>query len=378
MESQSETTQTVSAVKLPVLKTGDYDLWSMRMEQYLTHTDYALWEVIVNGDAPAIALASAGTEGPIPPKTAKQKLTRKNELKAKSALLLAILDEHLLKFHRIKDAKTLWEAIKARCMNLRLMETPTNALVVQDGIGGYDWSFQAEEGITNFALMAYTSQGSSSSSSYQMGLESLEARIVVHEKNEAVYEEDIAFLNMLDLETNRNVIDHTSKDNGSYMLKDLTMLIYKADSSHRIFVVVCLAFMTGNKSFLIDYQEVDGGFVAFAGSPKGGKITGRGGLTCLFAKATIDESNLWHRRLGHINFKTMNKLVRGNLSSRPIHLVANKNVYKEWEDIMERAATTTFSLEAEQDSGSGPRCQDTILGGVEAQIRFEAASKQVQ
>ncbi|GJT52111.1 retrovirus-related pol polyprotein from transposon TNT 1-94, partial [Tanacetum coccineum] len=38
-----------------------------------------------------------------------------------------------------------------------------------------------------------------------------------------------------------------------------------------------------------------------------------GGLTCLFAKATIDKSNLWHSRLGHINFKTMNKLVRGNL-----------------------------------------------------------------
>ncbi|GJW09073.1 putative ribonuclease H-like domain-containing protein, partial [Tanacetum coccineum] len=37
------------------------------------------------------------------------------------------------------------------------------------------------------------------------------------------------------------------------------------------------------------------------------------GLTCLFAKATIDESNLWHRRLGHINFKNMNKLMRGNL-----------------------------------------------------------------
>ncbi|GKB61299.1 hypothetical protein Tco_0917485 [Tanacetum coccineum] len=42
------------------------------------------------------------------------------------------------------------------------VETPANALVIQDGIGGYDWSFQAEEGITNFALMAYTSQGSSS------------------------------------------------------------------------------------------------------------------------------------------------------------------------------------------------------------------------
>nr|GEW47952.1 retrovirus-related Pol polyprotein from transposon TNT 1-94 [Tanacetum cinerariifolium] len=64
----------------------------------------------------------------------------------------------------------------------------TNALVVQDGICGYDWSFQAEKELTNFSLMAYTSQG------YQIRLESLEARIVVHEKNEAVNEEDIAFL----------------------------------------------------------------------------------------------------------------------------------------------------------------------------------------
>nr|GFA46775.1 putative ribonuclease H-like domain-containing protein [Tanacetum cinerariifolium] len=37
------------------------------------------------------------------------------------------------------------------------------------------------------------------------------------------------------------------------------------------------------------------------------------GLTCLFAKTTNDESNQWHRRLGHINFKTMNKLMKGNL-----------------------------------------------------------------
>ncbi|GKD10942.1 hypothetical protein Tco_1190627, partial [Tanacetum coccineum] len=86
----------------------------MRMEQYLTHTDYALWEVIVNRDAPAIASASAGTEGPIPLKTVEQKLARKNELKAKSTLFLAIPDEHLLKFHGIKDAKTFREAIKAR------------------------------------------------------------------------------------------------------------------------------------------------------------------------------------------------------------------------------------------------------------------------
>nr|GEZ93871.1 ribonuclease H-like domain-containing protein [Tanacetum cinerariifolium] len=111
-----------------------------------------------------------------------------------------------------------------------------------------------------------------------------------------------------------------------------------------IFDSGCSRHMSGNKSFLIKYQEIDGGFVAFRGSPKGGKITGKdfklldesqvllkvprqnnmysfdlknvvpsGYLTCLFAKAIIDESNLWHRRLGHINFKTLNKLVRGNL-----------------------------------------------------------------
>ncbi|GKD31815.1 hypothetical protein Tco_1242593 [Tanacetum coccineum] len=79
-------------------------------------------------------------------------------------------------------------------------------------------------------------------------------------------------------------------------------------------------------------------------------------------------------------------------------VIQDKTVIKEWEDRMERAATTASSLEAEQDSGninrtqsmatlnksfphgtnsgSGPRCQDTILGGAEAQTRFEAASKQ--
>ncbi|GJW98579.1 putative ribonuclease H-like domain-containing protein [Tanacetum coccineum] len=93
----------------------------------------------------------------------------------------------------------------------------------------------------------------------------------------------------------------------------------------------CPRHMEGNMSYLTDYEEINGGYVAFEGNPKGGKITGRvprknnvysvnlknivpkGGLTCLFAKPTSDESELWYRRLGHINFKTMNKLVKGNL-----------------------------------------------------------------
>nr|GEW68824.1 hypothetical protein [Tanacetum cinerariifolium] len=55
---------------------------------------------------------SGRAEAAIPPKTTKQKIAKRNELKAKSTLLLAIPNEHLLKFHGIKDAKTLWEAIK--------------------------------------------------------------------------------------------------------------------------------------------------------------------------------------------------------------------------------------------------------------------------
>ncbi|GKF30773.1 hypothetical protein Tco_0100571, partial [Tanacetum coccineum] len=53
-----------------------------------------------------------------------------------------------------------------------------------------------------------------------------------------------------------------------------------------------------------------------------------------------------------------------------------ETVYKEWEDKMERVATTASSLDAEKDTGSGPRCQNTILGGVAAQTRFETISKQ--
>nr|GFB10098.1 ribonuclease H-like domain-containing protein [Tanacetum cinerariifolium] len=45
------------------------------------------------------------------------------------------------------------------------IETPVNALVEQDGLGGYDWSYQAKEGPTDFALMAHSSCSTNSSNS---------------------------------------------------------------------------------------------------------------------------------------------------------------------------------------------------------------------
>ncbi|GJV69607.1 hypothetical protein Tco_1485116 [Tanacetum coccineum] len=57
-------------------------------------------------------------------------------------------------------------------------------------------------------------------------------------------------------------------------------------------------------------------------------IVPKGGLNCLFSKATTDESKLWHRRLVHINFKTMNKLVKGNLvRGLPSKLFENDQTY---------------------------------------------------
>ncbi|GKE37759.1 hypothetical protein Tco_1461164, partial [Tanacetum coccineum] len=60
----------------------------------------------------------------------------------------------------------------------------------------------------------------------------------------------------------------------------------------------------------------------------------------------------------------------------PLAKVGDEDTHKELGDRMERDATTASSLEAEQDSGSDPRCQDTILGDVNAQTRFEITSIQ--
>ncbi|GJZ51926.1 ribonuclease H-like domain-containing protein [Tanacetum coccineum] len=189
---------------------------------------------------------------------------------------------------------------------------------------------------------------------------------------------------------NINYLDHVSKDSGSFMLKKGNPEILLQD--HAVVDSGCSSHMTGNKAYLSDYEDFNGGFVAFGSDPKGGKITGKGkiktanldfddvyfvdelkfnlfsisqmcdkknsvlftesechilspsfklldesqvvlraprkddvynldlknivpsrGITCLYANATADESKLWHKRLGHVNFKNINKLVKGHL-----------------------------------------------------------------
>nr|GEW63589.1 ribonuclease H-like domain-containing protein [Tanacetum cinerariifolium] len=72
-------------------------------------------EVILNGKSVVkLTKEEAGNEVEVPPVTVQQILARIRERKAKSTLLMAIPDEHLARFYGIKDAKTLWAAIKTR------------------------------------------------------------------------------------------------------------------------------------------------------------------------------------------------------------------------------------------------------------------------
>ncbi|GJZ53014.1 putative ribonuclease H-like domain-containing protein [Tanacetum coccineum] len=132
----------------------------------------------------------------------------------------------------------------------------------------------------------------------------------------------------LTVETNE--LETSRKENGAPIINDLVSDNLK---NKGVIDSGCSRHITGNRSYLTDYEEIDEGFVAFGDfkltdeshvllkvpikdnmySVDLNNVVPQGGLTYLFAKATPDESNIWHRRLGHLNFKTMNKLVRGNL-----------------------------------------------------------------
>ncbi|GJT26865.1 hypothetical protein Tco_0907140 [Tanacetum coccineum] len=181
------------------------------MEHYLYSYDYALWEIIVNGDAPAICISRAvyGNQG-LPKTYGKQSqgpcLGGNKESKKMQKIILKQQYENI-DASRSKGLDKTYDRFSSFAnqsnspnwtMRTGAVDTDdlkrwiangsgsstTNALVVQDGICGYDWSFQAEEGITNFALMAYTSQG----------LSSLDSKLeCVMNRDEAVWKKILAF-----------------------------------------------------------------------------------------------------------------------------------------------------------------------------------------
>ncbi|GJR61210.1 hypothetical protein Tco_1503372 [Tanacetum coccineum] len=96
-------------------KKEEYDIWAMKMEHYLAHTDYLIWEVIQNGNGPvSITTDTQGQIKVLPPRTVEEILARERERKARTTLLMDLLEDHLAKFHKMTDAKEMWDAIKSR------------------------------------------------------------------------------------------------------------------------------------------------------------------------------------------------------------------------------------------------------------------------
>ncbi|GKA16347.1 ribonuclease H-like domain-containing protein [Tanacetum coccineum] len=104
----------VAASKVPMLKPGEYEIWRIRIEQYIQMIDYALWEVIENGATLPKTTIVEGVVTEMPITTAEEKDQRRLEVKARSTLMMGIPNEHQLKFNSIKDAKKLLEAVKKR------------------------------------------------------------------------------------------------------------------------------------------------------------------------------------------------------------------------------------------------------------------------
>ncbi|GKG20097.1 hypothetical protein Tco_0379898, partial [Tanacetum coccineum] len=50
MAEQDILPPTITGMKIPIIRKGEYDIWSMRMRQSISHTNHNLWDVIVNGD----------------------------------------------------------------------------------------------------------------------------------------------------------------------------------------------------------------------------------------------------------------------------------------------------------------------------------------
>nr|GEX18588.1 retrovirus-related Pol polyprotein from transposon TNT 1-94 [Tanacetum cinerariifolium] len=231
----------------------------IRIEQYFLMTNYSLWEVILNGDSLVPTRIVEGVVQPVAPTTTEQKLARKNELKARGtnshnlafvsststdgitdSIDVDDLEEIDLKWQMAmltmrarrecrssKDSRRI-VVVEPQRRNVPVETSTSNALVSQcDGTGTYDWSYQAEEEPTNFALMDFSSSSTNSSSDN-------EARLLVYKQNESVLEENIKLLNIkvqlrdTALTTLRQKLDTIEKERD-----DLNMKLKKFQTSSK-------------------------------------------------------------------------------------------------------------------------------------------------
>nr|GEU70876.1 retrovirus-related Pol polyprotein from transposon TNT 1-94 [Tanacetum cinerariifolium] len=186
------------------------------------------------------------------------------------------------------------------------VETPTStALVSCGGLGGYDWSDQAEKGI-NYALVPYSSSSSDSdvSTCFKSCLKTVK---LLKAQNDQLLKDfkkselmvlgykigncmplklDLSFIGLEEF-VNEPVVeirksDEKVSDSKEENVSQTEMKTVKPSSNpqmdlqdKRVIDSGCSRHMKRNMSYLIDYEEIDGGYDAFGGNSKGGKITGK-------------------------------------------------------------------------------------------------------
>ena len=102
--------------RLPKLKLNEFEMWRIMIEQYFLMSDYALWEIILNGDSfkPQKKTEKIGDKDVITvfvPTTTDERTQRKNDLKARSSLLMTLPKDQIIAFTKFKTAKELFEEI---------------------------------------------------------------------------------------------------------------------------------------------------------------------------------------------------------------------------------------------------------------------------
>nr|GEU91206.1 hypothetical protein [Tanacetum cinerariifolium] len=220
----SPSTLVVSAAKLPILNPNEFDLLKMRIEQYFLMTDYSLWEVILNEDSPTPTIVVDGVVQPVSHGSAEQNLPsewkthtliwrNKTDLEEKS------LDDLFNSLKIYESEVKHSSSLVTESYNLAFVSSsPTN--YTNDSVGTAVTVSAIEEEPNNFALMAFTSSSSNSSSD--------------------------------------------NEGNPQYALKDKGVI----DSG-------CSRHMTKNMSYLSDFEELNGGYFAFGGNRKSGMIFGK-------------------------------------------------------------------------------------------------------
>nr|GEV72348.1 retrovirus-related Pol polyprotein from transposon TNT 1-94 [Tanacetum cinerariifolium] len=200
--------QVVSAAKLPILNPNEFDLWKMRIEHQSSspQLDNEDLKQIDADDLEEIDLKWQMAMLTMRARKFLQKTGRNLGVNGPTSMGFDMAKVEYYNCHRKchfarecrspKDSRRTAVAEPQRS-SIPVETSTFNALVSQcDGTGSYDWSYQAEEEPTNFALMDFSSPSSTSSFDCEIGLESVEARLLVYKQNESVLEENIKLLNI--------------------------------------------------------------------------------------------------------------------------------------------------------------------------------------